>query len=180
MTKKEEAIKDFMLCLRTHMTDKKLNNSINKLLEKTEQQSSVLGDKYNTPYGVKVSKAVEKKNKKLYDEAHYKLYKAFKDNPIVQEFLKKVSTTCGDTYKRFRAEKIKDINRDIANLKKYLTEEKNVESKEFLTDRLNGAEEKKQLYKMDPKLYSSWADEKSRSLYSLCSLLTVLLRRAAM
>jgi hypothetical protein len=170
MTKKQEAAKTFVLCLKENMTDNKLNNIIIRLLENVEIERSDLSDKYSTPYGVKVSKAVEKKNSKLYDEAEKELYKTFAKHPKVQEFMQKVSTTCGDSYKKFRSEFLKEINRDIANLKKYLSEpNNNVESKEFLEYRLKGAENKKSFYKMDPKHYVNLTNEQGYEMFAMCS-----------
>lgn len=174
MTKKQEATKAFILCLNKNMTDKKLNNTVSKLIETLENERSDLSEKYGTPYGVKVSKAVQRKNNKLYDEGERKLYKAFKENPSVQEFITRVNTTCGDTYKQFKSEILKDINKDISNLKKYLSEP-NVESKEFLTSRLKDAENKKLFYKMDPKKYANLTDEQSYQMFAMCSKLEQLL-----
>jgi hypothetical protein len=167
--KRVEATQNFIVCLKTYQTNKKLNKSIAKLIEDIETQLSSLRDKYSTPYGTKVSKAVERKNSEMFDEAEKELYKKFHENPSVIEFIKKIDETCGETFKKFRTEILKKINTELAATKKNIIEK--VESKEFLNKMLKNSENEKIFYKMNPSNYKNLSDDQCYFLFLLCDRL---------
>ncbi len=171
MTRKQESARTLELCLKTHMTNKRLNSTIAKLVEELHKNESILSDKYST-FGIKVAAAKRKK----YDVEMQKLWKEFTLNPYVVEFLQKVHSKCGDALKQYKQEIIKDINRDISNLKKYIADP-NQKSKDFLKLRLDNATNKKLVLKTEPSQYSSLTDAQKYYVFSLCDRLVRTLHR---
>ncbi len=171
MTRKQESARTLELCLKTHMTNKRLNSAIAKLVEELHKKESILSDKYST-FGIKVAAAKRKK----YDVEMQKLWKEFTLNPYVVEFLQKVHSKCGDALKQYKQEIIKDINRDISNLKKYIADP-NQKSKDFLKLRLENATNKKLVLKTDPSQYSRLTDAQKYYVFSLCYRLVRTLHR---
>ncbi len=175
MTRKQESARTLELCLKTHMTNKRFNSTIAKLVEELHKTESILSDKYSTPFGANATRSVEAKRKK-YDVEMQKLWKEFTLNPYVVEFLQKVHSKCGDALKQYKQEIIKDINRDISNLKKYIADP-NQKSKDFLKLRLENATNKKLVLKTDPSQYSRLTDAQKYYVFSLCYRLVRTLHR---
>jgi hypothetical protein len=147
------------------MTNKRLNSTIAKLVEELHKTDSILSDKYSN-FGTKVEAAKRKK----YDVEMQKLWKEFTLNPYVVDFVQKVHSKCGDALKQYKQEIIKDINRDISNLKKYIADP-NQGSKDFLKLRLENATNKKLVLKTEPSQYSRLTDAQKYYVFSLCDRL---------